>query len=74
MCLSSKDTPSAATSAPSVPAATAGGNAPYPQAVQGMPLPYGSGPNVPYPSYVPPPMPQSFNPYATLPYPGGKFS
>ncbi|TMW48771.1 hypothetical protein DOY81_006149 [Sarcophaga bullata] len=70
---SGSDTPSAATSAPSVPVAAAGGNAPYPQAVQGMPLPYGSGPNVPYPSYVPPPMPQSFNPYATLPYPGAAY-
>lgn len=59
-------TPSSGTS----PAAS--GNVPYPQAMQGMPMPYGAGANVPYPTYVPPPMPQGFNPYATLPYPGSK--
>ncbi|XP_058830710.1 programmed cell death 6-interacting protein-like [Topomyia yanbarensis] len=42
---------------------------PYPMQPQGMPLPYGATPNVPYPAYVPTPMPQGFNPYATLPYP-----
>lgn len=50
------------------------GGIPYPQSVQGMPMPYGATSNVPYPSYAPPPMPQGFNPYATLPYPGSKFS
>lgn len=50
----------------------AGGNIPYPTQGQGMPIPYGASPNAPYPAYVPPPMPQSFNPYATLPYPTSK--
>ncbi|XP_068157558.1 programmed cell death 6-interacting protein [Drosophila tropicalis] len=58
--------------APYVPAATAGAPSaiPYPTQVQGMPVPFGATPGVPYPAYVPAPMPQSFNPYATLPYPG----
>ncbi|XP_013102733.1 programmed cell death 6-interacting protein [Stomoxys calcitrans] len=64
---SGSDLPSTPSSAPSSAPA---GNVPYPQAVQGMPMPYGAGPNMPYPAYVPPPMPQGFNPYATLPYPG----
>ncbi|XP_058457648.1 programmed cell death 6-interacting protein [Malaya genurostris] len=42
---------------------------PYPMQPQGMPLPYGATPNAPYPAYVPAPMPQGYNPYATLPYP-----
>ncbi|XP_033167711.1 programmed cell death 6-interacting protein [Drosophila mauritiana] len=57
-------------SAPSVPPAASTANMPYPAQVQGMPIPYGAQPGVPYPAYVPAPMPQSFNPYATLPYPG----
>lgn len=44
---------------------------PYPTQVQGMPIPYGATQATPYPTYVPPPMPQGFNPYATLPYPQG---
>lgn len=55
----------AATSAPSAP-----GNVPYPTAIQNMPIPYGATAQTPYPTYMPPPMPQCFNPYATLPYPG----
>lgn len=35
----------------------------------GMPLPYGATPATPYPAYVPPPMPTTYNPYATMPYP-----
>ncbi|XP_062544866.1 programmed cell death 6-interacting protein isoform X2 [Armigeres subalbatus] len=42
---------------------------PYPMQPQGMPVPYGATANIPYPTYIPPPMPQGFNPYATLPYP-----
>lgn len=43
---------------------------PYPTHYQGgMPVPYGSGPNTPYPAYMPPPMPTTYNPYATMPYP-----
>lgn len=45
---------------------------PYPQQMNSMPQPYGATPLAPYPTYVPPPMPQSFNPYATLPYPQRK--
>ncbi|XP_001357901.2 programmed cell death 6-interacting protein [Drosophila persimilis] len=68
---SGSDIPSnPAGSAPSVPAAAAAANMPYPSQVHGMPVPYGAQQGMPYPAYVPPPMPQSFNPYATLPYPG----
>lgn len=35
----------------------------------GMPIPYGATPATPYPTYVPPPMPTTYNPYATMPYP-----
>lgn len=63
-------------SGPNRPAPGAPGQAPqpsatpvYPTQIQGMPIPYGATPNAPYPAYVPPPMPQGFNPYATLPYP-----
>lgn len=35
----------------------------------GMPIPYGASPVTPYPAYVPPPMPTTYNPYATMPYP-----
>jgi len=34
-----------------------------------MPIPYGATPTTPYPAYVPPPMPTTYNPYATMPYP-----
>uniref|UniRef100_A0A1A9VGV1 BRO1 domain-containing protein n=1 Tax=Glossina austeni TaxID=7395 RepID=A0A1A9VGV1_GLOAU len=62
-------------SASSMPTATIGSIAgiPYPQSVQGMPMPYGATSNVSHLSYAPPPMPQGFNPYATLPYPGTPF-
>lgn len=49
---------------------SAPGSAPYPTQVANMPIPYGASVQAPYPTYMPPPMPQSFNPYATLPYPG----
>nr|XP_003699475.1 PREDICTED: programmed cell death 6-interacting protein [Megachile rotundata] len=43
---------------------------PYPTQYQGaMPIPYGAGPATPYPAYIPPPMPATYNPYATMPYP-----
>lgn len=47
-------------------------NVPYPAQMNTMPQPYGATPLAPYPTYVPPPMPQGFNPYATLPYPQRK--
>ncbi|XP_055384800.1 programmed cell death 6-interacting protein isoform X2 [Condylostylus longicornis] len=65
--------PSIPPSMPSNPASGSMGNIPYPQNVQGMPMPYGALPNAPYPTYVPPPMPQGFNPYATLPYPNSGY-
>uniref|UniRef100_A0A182QIB3 BRO1 domain-containing protein n=1 Tax=Anopheles farauti TaxID=69004 RepID=A0A182QIB3_9DIPT len=61
-------TASAPTSTSSAPAA-----APYPQQVQGIPVAAGYGGNMGampgFTGYVPPPMPQGFNPYGTLPYP-----
>lgn len=46
------------------------GRVPYPSQVHGMPVPYGATATAPYPTYAPPQMPaQSYNPYATLPYP-----
>lgn len=45
------------------------GAVPYPVQVSNMPIPYGATNQVPYPTYMPLPMPQGFNPYATLPYP-----
>lgn len=48
---------------------TASQSTPYPIQPQMMPLPYGASVNMPYPTYAPLPMPQGFNPYATLPYP-----
>nr|CAH7717144.1 unnamed protein product [Callosobruchus chinensis] len=45
------------------------GGLPYPVQMQGMPVPYGATPQTPYPAYMPPPMPQGYNPYATMPYP-----
>ncbi|XP_012231815.1 programmed cell death 6-interacting protein [Linepithema humile] len=43
---------------------------PYPMQHQGnMPMPYATAPGTPYPAYVPPPMPATYNPYATMPYP-----
>ncbi|XP_067617423.1 programmed cell death 6-interacting protein isoform X2 [Eurosta solidaginis] len=63
---------SSAASVPDAPSPMAS-NTPYPQHMQGMPMPYGATPAVPYPAYVPPPMPQGFNPYSTLPYPGNPY-
>lgn len=60
-------------SAPPQPTPAPSGGMPYPNQVQGMPIPYQATPQVPYPTYVAP-MPQSFNPYATLPYPASKFN
>lgn len=37
---------------------------PYPTYPHGMPMPYGQ---TAYYAYAPPPMPTSYNPYATLP-------
>lgn len=56
--------------APQAPPSTGGGGGvPYPVYIQGMPIPYGASTSTPYPSYVPPPMPQGYNPYGTMPYP-----
>lgn len=54
---------------PPRPPPPTGASAPYPIAPQGMPVPYGAPGNAPYPMYVPTPMPQTYNPYATMPYP-----
>ncbi|RVE50047.1 hypothetical protein evm_005253 [Chilo suppressalis] len=50
--------------APSTAPAPAAAALPYPMQPQGMPLPYGA----PY-QYYAAPMPATYNPYATLPYP-----
>lgn len=57
------------TAAPSTSAVPAAGTLPYPSYPQGMPLPYGATPAAPYPTYVPPPLPTSYNPYTAAPYP-----
>lgn len=62
-------TPTPAPRAPQSATTVDGNNMPYPTQMQGMPMPYGATAAQPYPTYVPPPMPQGFNPYATLPYP-----
>ncbi|XP_011173498.2 programmed cell death 6-interacting protein isoform X2 [Solenopsis invicta] len=65
---------------PSIPshhgseAATSSPQLPYPVQHQGgMPIPYGAAPTTPYPvvtaPYAPPPLPTTYNPYATMPYP-----
>ncbi|KAG4067035.1 hypothetical protein HA402_000026 [Bradysia odoriphaga] len=59
---------------PTPPTSTAPSASPYPTQIQGMPIPYGASPAAPYPAYVPPPMPQGFNPYATLPYPTNPYN
>ncbi|XP_011173497.2 programmed cell death 6-interacting protein isoform X1 [Solenopsis invicta] len=55
-------------------AATSSPQLPYPVQHQGgMPIPYGAAPTTPYPvvtaPYAPPPLPTTYNPYATMPYP-----
>lgn len=61
---------------PPPPTATPSGGAaappptlPYPSYPQGMPIPYGATPAAPYPAYMPTPLPASYNPYTTAPYP-----
>lgn len=50
--------------------ATMGAQLPYPVQPQGMPLPYTLPRTGPYPTYMcAPPMPTTYNPYATLHYP-----
>lgn len=56
--------------APPRPAPPTPSAIPYPTQQPNMPIPYGATTAQPYPTYIAaPPMPQSFNPYATLPYP-----
>lgn len=68
-----REAPAAPTPAsPSVPnpaAAQVPTTLPYPVYVHGMPVPYGASSSTPYPAYAPPPMPQGYNPYGTMPYP-----
>ncbi|XP_033229996.1 programmed cell death 6-interacting protein isoform X2 [Belonocnema kinseyi] len=46
-----------------------GSKLPYPLQFQGsMPIPHSTN-TTPYPAYIPPPMPTTYNPYATMPYP-----
>jgi len=45
------------------------GQLPYPTYPQSMPLPYGATSSLPYPAYVPPQIPQGYNPYGGVPYP-----
>lgn len=68
--------PTTPTSPPApAPAVQTSSSLPYPVYVQGMPVPFGASGSAPYPSYVPPPMPQGYNPYAggyqQGAYPGG---
>lgn len=64
-----KETPAQPPAGPSQPM-QAPSSLPYPVYVQGMPVPYAATVNTPYPAYIPPPMPQGYNPYGTMPYPG----
>ncbi|XP_031784021.1 programmed cell death 6-interacting protein isoform X3 [Nasonia vitripennis] len=47
---------------------------PYPTHDQGMPIPYGVQTSAPYPNYMPPPLPTTFNPYATMAFPTQDFN
>nr|XP_023015780.1 programmed cell death 6-interacting protein [Leptinotarsa decemlineata] len=66
---SDKPSPSSAPAASPAAPTSVPTNLPYPVYTQGMPVPYGASANTPYPTYVPPPMPQGYNPYGTIPYP-----
>lgn len=51
------------------PGSTMNTQLPYPVQPQGMPLPYTLPRSGPYPTYMcAPPMPTTYNPYATLPH------
>ena len=58
------------TQQPNAPAFAPGSSATLPYPTHGpppnMPIPFGAQSNAPYPSYYMPPMPASYNPYATI--------
>ncbi|XP_052872127.1 programmed cell death 6-interacting protein [Anopheles cruzii] len=63
--------PAASTASAPIGAPPVAAAAPYPQQIGGMPMAnvYGGTMGPGFTGYVPPPMPQGFNPYGTLPYP-----